>query len=72
VVRIEPGAHCAPIGGATHGPNPEHSAALQWSPNDQFILSQGVDGSTRLLDPEGKLVDQPAWLQDGGETWQRK
>jgi hypothetical protein len=72
VTRIERGAHCAPIGGATHGPDPEHSAALQWSPDDQFILSQGVDGSTRLLDPEGKLVDQPAWLRDGGETWQRK
>ena len=24
-----------------------------------------------LLDPDGSTVDQPAWLADGAESWQR-
>ena len=52
-------------------PNPEHGAGLQWSPDDRLILVQGQGIDALILDPEGRKIEQPSWLEAGGESWQR-
>jgi hypothetical protein len=63
------GGPCVPIGSPS--PNPEHGAGLQWSPDDRFILVQGQGINALILDPEGRKIEQPSWLEAGGESWQR-
>jgi hypothetical protein len=66
-----PDGPCTPITGPTDGPDPYNKAGLQWSPDDQFILVRKADGQTRAYDPEGHAIEQPTWLQYGGESVQR-
>jgi hypothetical protein len=68
------GGECSPIGIASQAYEPGHGAGAHWSPDDRWLLTQApaVDGEvSSLVDPEGTIVDQPAWISDGGESWQR-
>ena len=45
---------------------------VQWSPNDEWIVAQLAPGGPAvILDADGSTQDQPSWLTDGAETWQR-
>jgi hypothetical protein len=69
VARLS-GGHCAPIRGARL-PVADNSAALQWSPDDEWILVRLGSGRVELIDPDTLEVVRPAWLEDGAESWQR-
>ena len=72
VASIE-GGPCVPIGTLGQAPVGTHRDGLQWSPDDGWIVTIPFPGSVgaSLLDPEGADVEQPAWLADGAESWQR-
>ena len=42
-------------------------------PDDRWVVTRPwwKSGTAALLDPNGTVVDQPAWLADGAESWQR-
>jgi dipeptidyl aminopeptidase/acylaminoacyl peptidase len=66
------GGPCAPIGAGFPVPDPETAAALRWSPDDQWILSTPATGEDPvLLDPDGETPEQPPWLDEGADSWQR-
>ena len=46
----------------------------RWSPDDSAIItSRNDDGAEFILDPDGPASQpQPAWVAEGGESWQRK
>lgn len=45
----------------------------RWSPDDTAILTTRMDGAELVLDPDGDPSrTQPAWISDGGESWQRR
>ena len=72
-VAFVSGGECVPIGTPQQGPAGTHHAAMYWSPDDRWVVSRpatDTDGAY-LLDPDGAVVDQPAWLADGAESWQR-
>ena len=56
-----------------HMPDFEHTAGLQWSPDDHWIVVYPQDEETGwvLLDPEGGPAITPVWSERGLETWQR-
>ena len=67
------GGECRPIGARGEGPEGWHYAGMYWSPDDRWVVSRPSSRSAAalLLDPDGGTVDQPAWLADGAESWQR-
>jgi Tol biopolymer transport system component len=72
VSSIEGGA-CRTVGGTSSAPEGAHREGLLWSPDDRWIVSRPATGGRPvLLDPEGRTTEQPSWLSDGIETWQRQ
>jgi Tol biopolymer transport system component len=67
------GGECRLIGTPDQGYAGSHHAGMYWSPDDRWVVSRpaGNPGGAFLLDPDGSTVDQPAWLADGAESWQR-
>jgi Tol biopolymer transport system component len=66
------GGSCVRIAKAFPAYDPGHAAGAQWSPDDDWIIARLADNSgVRLIDPDGTSVDQPSWLTDGAESWQR-
>ena len=43
----------------------------RWSPDDKWIITTRSDGAVLLYGLDGGNQDQPSWLADGGESWQR-
>jgi dipeptidyl aminopeptidase/acylaminoacyl peptidase len=71
VARID-GGPCLRIGMEAPPPGATHHAGLQWSPDDEWLLTRPVlGGPAVLVDPDGGRPDQPSWLTDGAESWQR-
>jgi Tol biopolymer transport system component len=65
------GGPCVRIAQAVPAYGAEHAAGAHWSPDDEWIISR-VDGTdVRLIDPDGVSLDQPSWVADGAESWQR-
>jgi dipeptidyl aminopeptidase/acylaminoacyl peptidase len=62
---------CVPILGPTLGPDPQHSGALRWSPDDKAILIIALEGWSRVLASDGTSATHLAVEQDGGQSWQR-
>ena len=53
-------------------PDWEHTAGLNWSPDDRWIAVYPQDGSGWvLLDPEGGPPVRPGWSERGFDSWQR-
>jgi hypothetical protein len=68
------GGPCVPIGLSSQAFGPSHAAGVQWSPDDEWILTRppGGDGSTAfLVDPDGAALEQPSWITNGAVSWQR-
>jgi Tol biopolymer transport system component len=66
------GGPCAPIGTAAQAFTGTHAAGASWSPDDRWIISAAGNGpSPVLVDPDGRVGDQPSWLADGAQSWQR-
>jgi hypothetical protein len=67
------GGECRPIGVRGQGPEGSHHAGMFWSPDDRWLVSRPSSASAAaiMLDPDGPTIDQPAWLADGAESWQR-
>ena len=63
---------CRRIGTIGTAPYDTTWAALYWSPDDRWIVTRPQGSSAaHLLDPDGTVVDQPGWLAEGAESWQR-
>jgi Tol biopolymer transport system component len=66
------GGPCVRIGHSSRAYEGTHAAGAQWSPNDEWIIARlGSGDSTELVDPDGGTQDQPSWIADGAESWQR-
>jgi Tol biopolymer transport system component len=66
------GGPCVRIAQAFPAYGAGHAAGPHWSPDDEWIMTRFEDGSrARLIDPDGVSLDQPSWLSDGAESWQR-
>ena len=68
------GGECRPIGTPRPGARRAHTTpGMYWSPDDRWVVSRPASrpAGAVLLDPDGSAVDQPAWLADGAESWQR-
>ena len=67
------GGECQSIGTQGQAPEGPHHTALYWSPDDRWVVSRPwlTPDAAVLLDPDGSTVDQPTWLADGAESWQR-
>jgi Tol biopolymer transport system component len=65
------GGPCNPISEPAQAYEGTTAAAAQWSPNDEWILSRPQEGRAVILDPDGGSQDQPSWIADGAESWQR-
>ena len=67
------GGTCDRIADARFTPEFEHTAGLQWSPDDRWIVvvPAGREIGWVLLDPEGGPAITPVWSERGVETWQR-
>jgi len=68
-----PGGDCAPIATGDRVPDWEHTAGLQWSPDDRWVVVYPQEGRLGwlLLDPEGGPPITPVWSERGVESWQR-
>jgi dipeptidyl aminopeptidase/acylaminoacyl peptidase len=67
------GGRCARIADERFTPEFDHTAGLQWSPDDRYIVVYPQDESGWvLLNPEGGLAITPVWSERGVESWQRK
>lgn len=66
------GGPCNPISEPAQAYEGLTAAAAQWSPNDEWILSRPPEERAVILDPDGGSQDQPSWIADGAESWQRK
>ena len=68
-----PGGDCAPIATGDRVPDWEHTAGLQWSPDDRWVVVYPREGRLGwlLLDPEGGPPVTPVWSERGVESWQR-
>jgi hypothetical protein len=67
------GGPCVPVGRADQAYVGSHAAGVQWSPDDEWIITRLPFDSDRavLVDPDGGTQDQPSWLAHGAESWQR-
>lgn len=65
------GGPCVRVANAFPAYGGGHAAGASWSPDDEWIISRLEDGGVRLIDPDGVSLDQPSWLTDGAESWQR-
>ena len=66
------GGVCTEIAEGDTVPDWEHTAGLQWSPDDRWIVVYPQNGSGwSLLDPEGAPQEQPTWSELGLDSWQR-
>lgn len=65
------GGPCVLVGDKSQSPEPSYGAGIQWSPDDEWLIIRPPSGPPVLLDPDGHTPAQPAWLQDGYESWQR-
>jgi Tol biopolymer transport system component len=68
------GGPCVPVGQPSQAYGGAHAAGVQWSPDDEWILTRppGGDGDTAfVVDPDGAVLDQPSWISDGAVSWQR-
>jgi dipeptidyl aminopeptidase/acylaminoacyl peptidase len=69
------GGDCSPVGLASQAYYAGHAEGAQWAPDDRWLLTVAPAGDgfvSSLVDPDGAIVDQPAWISDGGESWQRQ
>jgi dipeptidyl aminopeptidase/acylaminoacyl peptidase len=63
---------CDEIASGAVLPEWEHTAGLQWSPDDRWIAVYPQDGrGWLLLNPEGGPPITPVWSERGIESWQR-
>ena len=69
-----PGGPCARIADPRFTPEFDHTAGLQWSPDDRWIVAYPQDENIGwvLLSPEGGPAITPIWSERGVESWQRK
>ena len=67
------GGPCVPIGLPSQAYNGQNAAGVQWSPDDEWIITRPPfeEGTAFLVDRDGVALEQPSWLGDGGESWQR-
>jgi hypothetical protein len=65
------GGPCAAIGGPIAEPNPTHGDALNWSPDDEWVIVYPkAGGKVLLVDPDGIEPDIEI-AADGAGSWQR-
>jgi Tol biopolymer transport system component len=68
------GGPCVPVGLPSQVYLWGNSAGVQWSPDDEWILTRPPVGdvlTAALIDPEGAILDQPTWISEGAVSWQR-
>jgi Tol biopolymer transport system component len=66
------GGPCEAIAVGRRTPDWEHTAGMQWSPDDRWIVAYPRDGSGWvLLNPEGGPPITQVWSELGLESWQR-
>ena len=67
------GGPCFTFGGPRAEPDPTHGDALNWSPDDQWVITDpGRAGSeVVLVDPAG-IKDDVVLAADGAGSWQRR
>ena len=72
-VMTLPDGACDDIAEGDVLPDWEHTAGLQWSPDDRWIVvyPQDNDMGWVLLNPEGGPPITPVWSKRGVESWQR-
>jgi Tol biopolymer transport system component len=71
-VMTLPVGPCVEIADGLVLPDFEHTAGLQWSPDDRWIVVYPQDErGWVLLDPEGGPQITPVWSERGVESWQR-
>ncbi len=72
-VMTLPDGACDEIAEGDVLPDWEHTAGLQWSPDDRWIVvyPQDNDMGWVLLNPEGGPPITPVWSKRGVESWQR-
>jgi dipeptidyl aminopeptidase/acylaminoacyl peptidase len=65
------GGPCIPIGGPVAEPNPTHGDALNWSPDDEWVIVYPkAGGKVLLVDPDGKEANIEI-AAGGAGSWQR-
>lgn len=64
------GGPCIQIGRGYQAYSGYHAAGGQWAPNDEWIVVL-ANGRALLLDPRGETSEQPTWVAEGAESWQR-
>ena len=66
------GGPCDRIGQEAQAPDPTYFGGLQWSPDDEWIVTHPANGDpVALLDPDGGRVIEPSWPAEGLDSWQR-
>lgn len=68
------GGPCIPVGLPSQVYLWGNSAGVQWSPDDELILTRppvGDELGAALIDPDGAVLDQPSWISSGAVSWQR-
>jgi dipeptidyl aminopeptidase/acylaminoacyl peptidase len=72
VMPVSGGSACRRIADPRFTPDFDHTAGLQWSPDDRWIVVYPQDErGWVLLDPEGGPAITPVWSERGVESWQR-
>jgi len=73
VAKLGAAEPCIQVGQLSQEYNGQNDAGVQWSPNDEWIITRPPfdEGTASLVDPDGAFLEQPSWLGDGGESWQR-
>lgn len=64
-------APCLPVAEQPDLPDYERAAGTYWSPDDRWIAVYTRDDRWVLLDPAGGPPITPAWIENGGDSWQR-
>ena len=70
VARIGSGP-CVSVGEGAGMPAEDTRAALQWSPDDRWLIAHPESGAPVLVDPELGTWQKPLWGVDGADSWQR-
>jgi Tol biopolymer transport system component len=68
------GGPCRHVGEISQSYGGPHAMGVQWSPDDERLISRppgGDGGIAFLVDPDGAILAQPAWIADGAGAWQR-